>query len=66
VLEDLRKAKESAEAAENRLNAAIGAIDEGFAIYDPEDRLAMYNDKYREIYGLSFRRRGLETSAGSA
>lgn len=36
--------------SEERLLAAIDAIDEGFAIYDAEDRLTMCNAKYLEVY----------------
>ncbi len=36
--------------SDERLRAAIDAIDEGFVIYDAEDRLVMCNQKYREIY----------------
>ncbi|WP_028581600.1 ATP-binding protein [Desulfogranum japonicum] len=46
----LRDAKEQAEIAQNRLHAAIDAIDEGFVIYDSEDRLNLCNAKYLEIY----------------
>jgi len=35
---------------EERLLAAIDAIDEGFAVYDEEDRLVLCNPKYLEIY----------------
>ncbi len=44
---EVEKAKRS---SEERLLAAIEAIDEGFVLYDTDDRLAMYNDKYLEIY----------------
>lgn len=39
--------------ARDQLIAAIGAIDDGFALFDPEDRLVLSNEKYREIYALS-------------
>ena len=32
------------------LRGAIGAIDEAFVLYDPDDRLVLCNDKYRQIY----------------
>ncbi len=44
------EAKKARELSEERLLAAIDAIDEGFAIYDADDRLAMFNTKFREIY----------------
>ncbi|KAF0676482.1 ATP-binding protein [Profundibacterium mesophilum] len=39
--------------AEDRMFNAIEAIDDGFALYDSEDRLVSCNQKYREIYTLS-------------
>ena len=44
------KAEAAWRSSEDRLRTAINAIDEGFAIFDPDDRLAMCNAKYREIY----------------
>ncbi len=44
------EAEEARELSEERLLAAIDAIDEGFAIYDTKDRLTMFNTKFREIY----------------
>ena len=32
------------------LRGAIDAIDEAFVLYDPDDRLVLCNDRYREIY----------------
>ena len=43
----------SAAAAERRLIDAIETIPEGFALYDAEDRLVVFNDRYREIYAAS-------------
>ncbi|MFN8457554.1 MAG: response regulator [Anaerolineae bacterium] len=37
--------------AESRLLDAIESISEGFSLYDAEDRLVMYNKKYREMRG---------------
>ncbi len=39
--------------SEDRLMAAIEAMDEGFALYDDKDRLVMFNAKYSEMCGLS-------------
>ena len=36
--------------SEDRLLAAIDAIDEGFVMFDAQDRLIMYNAKYKEIF----------------
>lgn len=38
-----------AHAAEARLNAALGAMSDGFALYDAEDRMVMCNDAYRTL-----------------
>jgi len=35
------------------LRTAIDAIPEGFVIYDPEDRLVICNDAYRQLYARS-------------
>lgn len=35
------------------LRAAIDAIDEAFVLFDPEDRLVLCNEKYRQMYALS-------------
>lgn len=32
------------------LNAAISAIDEGFVVYDPDDRVLICNDRYKAIF----------------
>ncbi len=36
--------------AEALLRTAINTIDEAFVIYDPNDRLVLCNEKYRELY----------------
>jgi PAS domain S-box-containing protein len=35
------------------LRGAIEAVDEAFVLFDPEDRLVLCNDKYRQLYDLS-------------
>ena len=45
----LRKQKK----AEDQLAAAIEALDDGFALFDSKDRLALSNRRYREIYKTS-------------
>ena len=37
----------------SRLQEAVEAINEGFVLYDAEDRLVLCNTKYRQIYALS-------------
>lgn len=39
--------------AEKQLETAIDAIDDGFALYDPDDRLVFANSKYLEYYDAS-------------
>ena len=50
---DITKRK-TAEAESRRsaelLRAAIDSIDEAFVLFDPDDRLVICNDRYREIY----------------
>jgi len=48
--EDLDDALRALEAASTRLRDAIEALPEGFALYDPDDRLVACNEHYREIY----------------
>lgn len=50
VYKELRAANDQAEIVQHRLHAAIEAIDEGFVIYGPDDRLSLCNAKYHEIY----------------
>ncbi len=46
----LRKdAQAQAEAARNRLSAAVECLQEGFALYDPEDRLLLCNSRFRQL-----------------
>ncbi|MEM8652730.1 MAG: PAS-domain containing protein, partial [Pseudomonadota bacterium] len=49
--QELEEAKNSAEQAQNRLTNAINAMNEGFVIFDKEDRLAICNDAFREQFG---------------
>ncbi|MGO4914911.1 ATP-binding protein [Pseudogemmobacter sp. W21_MBD1_M6] len=39
--------------AEQRLASAIEAVDDGFAIYGPDDRYVLSNTKYRQFYHLT-------------
>lgn len=40
----------AAERADQRLRDAIEALPDGFAMYDPEDRLVVCNERYRTLY----------------
>lgn len=46
-------ARQEADAAWRQLDEAIENINEGFVLYDAEDRLVRCNQKYREIYAIS-------------
>jgi len=39
--------------AENQLRSAINSIEDGFALYDQDDRLVFANEKYLSYYSLS-------------
>jgi signal transduction histidine kinase len=43
---DLSRAKEAAEQAQRRLREAIETISEGFALFDADDRLVLWNSNY--------------------
>lgn len=43
---DLAQAHATADAAQGRLRDAIDSINEGFVLFDAEDRLVLYNDAY--------------------
>lgn len=47
---DMRHAAKRAVDAENRLLDAVNAIPDGFALYDKDDRLLVFNQRYCEIY----------------
>lgn len=48
-----RVAEREAVKAQERLLSALEAIEEGFVLYDADDRLVLCNSKYREIYAES-------------
>jgi PAS domain S-box-containing protein len=45
-----KRAQEEALRSSNLLRGSIEAIDEAFVLFDPEDRLVLCNEKYRETY----------------
>lgn len=49
----LEQARAEALLSRERLEDAIEALPDGFALYDAEDRLVVSNQRYREIYGLT-------------
>ena len=48
-----RRIEEELKASEGRLNDAISAMPDGFAYYDADDRLRVFNEQYRSIYTKS-------------
>ncbi|MFZ2652468.1 MAG: PAS-domain containing protein, partial [Burkholderiaceae bacterium] len=45
-----RNAEAQVQRSAQLLRGAVEVIDEGFVLFDPDDRLVFCNDKYREIY----------------
>ncbi|MCH9051642.1 MAG: PAS-domain containing protein [Proteobacteria bacterium] len=48
-----KKAENALRESEAQLVEAIESISEGFALFDAEDRLVLYNTKYKEMYPTS-------------
>lgn len=48
----LEAARAEAEREHQRLEDAIEALPDGFALYDRDDRLVIFNQRYRELYPL--------------
>jgi diguanylate cyclase (GGDEF)-like protein/PAS domain S-box-containing protein len=49
----LTQARQAAQAAAQRLEDAIEALPDGFALFDADDRLSMCNTRYRAMYASS-------------
>jgi len=47
---EVRAARDQALAAQTMFEEAIEAMQEGFALFDPEDRLVVCNSKFRELF----------------
>ena len=45
-----RDAEQAAESARSELVLAIESISEGFIIYDQEDRVALFNERYKDLH----------------
>ncbi|MBI5256319.1 MAG: PAS-domain containing protein [Burkholderiales bacterium] len=45
-----RRAQQALERSESLLRAAIDVVDEAFVLYDPDDRLVVCNQKYRDLF----------------
>jgi PAS domain S-box-containing protein len=48
----IRSSERAAREARQRLIEAIEAIPQGFVIFDPEDRMVLFNQRYKERYSL--------------
>lgn len=49
--EELAAARDRATEAQRRLVDAIESISEGFSLYDADDKLVIYNRRYRDMHG---------------
>jgi PAS domain S-box-containing protein len=49
--EELAAARDEATEAQRRLVDAIETISEGFSLYDADDKLVIYNRRYRDMHG---------------
>ncbi|MDA1090111.1 MAG: PAS-domain containing protein [Proteobacteria bacterium] len=47
---ELKRAEEALRSSESRLRGAIDSLQEGFAFYDADDRLVLFNDEYRRLH----------------
>lgn len=45
-----RRAEDEAQRSSELLRGAIDALDEAFVLYDPEDKLVLCNQRYRDMY----------------
>lgn len=52
VNHDVSRAKEAAETAQQRLSEAIESISEGFALFDADDRLVLWNANYVNLIAV--------------
>ncbi len=50
---DQVESRERAEVAERRLLDAINALPAGFWLFDRDDRLVLFNERYKELFNLS-------------
>ena len=48
---ELSEARDKATLAQTRLTDALGSISEGFSLYDADDKMVIYNRRYRDMHG---------------
>ena len=51
-LTDIRRAERQLQQSQQRLEDAVESLADGFAVFDPSDRLVMCNEKYKEFFPL--------------
>jgi len=51
--EDLTREVAERQATQNRLRGAVESLQEGFALFDSDDRLVLFNDTYRQLNPLA-------------
>ena len=49
----LESARQEAQSAHQRMQDAVEALPEGFALFDADDRLVLCNTQYRRVYSIS-------------
>src|ERR1700756_4786979 len=49
-VKELLEARDKATQAQARLTDAIESISEGFSLYDADDKLVIYNQRYRDMH----------------
>ena len=49
----LERAEREARESREQLLAAVGTLDDGFVLYDRDDRMVVCNERYRELYAAS-------------
>ena len=52
-ISERKRATAEADRANTLLRGSIDALDDAFALFDPEDRLVLCNQRYRELYPLT-------------
>lgn len=52
-VEERRRAEAAVQRSEARLRAALDSLQEGFALYDADDRLVLMNDRYADTHPMA-------------
>ncbi|WP_319025092.1 PAS domain S-box protein [Nisaea nitritireducens] len=51
--EELRQARRQAEIVQRQLTEALDTLPDAFVIFDAEDRISLFNSRYKELYAAS-------------